>query len=179
MFPSPCGVLVLKSLIKVLCIGKRNGFRPLAGFWFLNAHGDGAKPHGFDCFRPLAGFWFLNTSTSTGARCSRKFPSPCGVLVLKYDVEAIKRHEKYSSFRPLAGFWFLNLRTAATCAIAAVGFRPLAGFWFLNAEIQRLLQERYPDGFRPLAGFWFLNSIDGAHWEHNTIVSVPLRGSGS
>ena len=36
MFPSPCGVLVLKSLsrncIPKLCLG----FRPLAGFWFLN-----------------------------------------------------------------------------------------------------------------------------------------------
>ena len=38
------------------------------------------------------------------------FPSPCGVLVLKFHPV----HERIfvQSFRPLAGFWFLNACTA-------------------------------------------------------------------
>ena len=59
-FPSPCGVLVLKYDSRAIYGDFRRGFRPLAGFWFLNSRMD----------------------------CSRRsravlFPSPCGVLVLK------------------------------------------------------------------------------------------------
>ena len=37
------------------------------------------------CFRPLAGFWFLNDlKDELKALAKEQFPSPCGVLVLKY-----------------------------------------------------------------------------------------------
>ena len=35
-FPSPCGVLVLKLTKTEKPVEKKPGFRPLAGFWFLN-----------------------------------------------------------------------------------------------------------------------------------------------
>ena len=35
-FPSPCGVLVLKWQNGLLYTYVTGGFRPLAGFWFLN-----------------------------------------------------------------------------------------------------------------------------------------------
>ena len=60
-FPSPCGVLVLKYYDgNPHYGGRRSGFRPLAGFWFLN-------PIGMPCTKKTL-LWF---------------PSPCGVLVLK------------------------------------------------------------------------------------------------
>ena len=36
------------------------GFRPLAGFWFLNISSVAEKAEMTKSFRPLAGFWFLN-----------------------------------------------------------------------------------------------------------------------
>ena len=39
--------------------------------------------HALSCFRPLAGFWFLNGTFLKYTRAYIKFPSPCGVLVLK------------------------------------------------------------------------------------------------
>ena len=35
-------------------------------------------------FRPLAGFWFLNDLNFRIPSFRDEFPSPCGVLVLKY-----------------------------------------------------------------------------------------------
>ena len=60
-------------------------------------------------FRPLAGFWFLNgiaeeyVKKNTGT-----FPSPCGVLVLKFKASPRVSVRLLRGFRPLAGFWFLN-----------------------------------------------------------------------
>ena len=34
-FPSPCGVLVLKTSIRMPIVSLEWSFRPLAGFWFL------------------------------------------------------------------------------------------------------------------------------------------------
>ena len=62
-----------------------NGFRPLAGFWFLNDFKATVNDKSVSRFRPLAGFWFLN-----GAAFHRR----AGFLIC---------------FRPLAGFWFLNV----------------------------------------------------------------------
>ena len=38
-------------------------FRPLAGFWFLNAVYPAYHAGRNAGFRPLAGFWFLNTQS--------------------------------------------------------------------------------------------------------------------
>ena len=62
------------------------GFRPLAGFWFLNCSRGVLAQSVRGRFRPLAGFWFLN--------------------IVVADVIADCR----AGFRPLAGFWFLNRR---------------------------------------------------------------------
>ena len=35
LFPSPCGVLVLKGVKHTAVYAHDLGFRPLAGFWFL------------------------------------------------------------------------------------------------------------------------------------------------
>ena len=59
-------------------------------------------------FRPLAGFWFLNSAdTITFDEATIKFPSPCGVLVLKSMTLARLDYIRIG-FRPLAGFWFLK-----------------------------------------------------------------------
>ena len=59
-------------------------------------------------FRPLAGFWFLNMGRKAGGEeMPLLFPSPCGVLVLKLDADRVTV-DIVDSFRPLAGFWFLN-----------------------------------------------------------------------
>ena len=108
--PSPCGVLVIKlekaqqmqqaaQIFRPLAgfwllnsetekgetrAGKR--FRPLAGFWLLNQTQKERRTH-VHYFRPLAGFWFLNGSVRGLSRHRHfKFPSPCGVLVLKYRI---------------------------------------------------------------------------------------------
>ena len=60
MFPSPCGVLVLKFVAFLRGKISFAGFRPLAGFWFLNDGKIGLTVSRCLCFRPLAGFWFLN-----------------------------------------------------------------------------------------------------------------------
>ena len=59
-------------------------FRPLAGFWFLNGAAFHRRAGFLICFRPLAGFWFLNCfGEYPNPFDSEWFPSPCGVLVLK------------------------------------------------------------------------------------------------
>ena len=58
-------------------------------------------------FRPLAGFWFLNSMSSERSRARLSFPSPCGVLVLKWS-SFFEKALLLDRFRPLAGFWFLN-----------------------------------------------------------------------
>ena len=107
-FPSPCGVLVLKYTHENLYDACVRGFRPLAGFWFLNA-----------------------TQEDTHAVLV-EFPSPCGVLVLKF-TRRYTASGRRICFRPLAGFWFLNLWEGLSPSPSS-RFRPLAGFWFLNAE---------------------------------------------
>ena len=63
-----------------------------------------------DGFRPLAGFWFLNSPCKRSHSVSASlFPSPCGVLVLKSVTSRITARPCVC-FRPLAGFWFLNVR---------------------------------------------------------------------
>ena len=54
-------------------------------------------------FRPLAGFWFLNHQPDPHSRYSTTFPSPCGVLVLKFFAtgELKERHRNVSV--PLRG----------------------------------------------------------------------------
>ena len=65
-------------------------------------------------FRPLAGFWFLNKSQAKKrAQYPDEFPSPCGVLVLKF-TDSDCWVSQLSYFRPLAGFWFLNIGVTAT-----------------------------------------------------------------
>ena len=58
-FPSPCGVLVLKSFTSHTA-RLADCFRPLAGFWFFNYTVCMRIRSLTSCFRPLAGFWFLN-----------------------------------------------------------------------------------------------------------------------
>ena len=59
-------------------------FRPLAGFWFLNDVYQIVIKHAPASFRPLAGFWFLNEGDFAVQNAQwLRFPSPCGVLVLK------------------------------------------------------------------------------------------------
>ena len=84
-FPSPCGVLVLKLLLYPFFYQyRRIRFRPLAGFWFLNVVDIDADAFYDSRFRPLAGFWFLNGYNIIVHWLSQYlFPSPCGVLVLK------------------------------------------------------------------------------------------------
>ena len=88
---------------------------------------------------------------------SSQFPSPCGVLVLK-SVPLRDTYPLALGFRPLAGFWFLNRYVVPLVEdFMHIGFRPLAGFWFLNSRRSRV-PSRLHRCFRPLAGFWFLNS---------------------
>ena len=63
---------------------------------------------------------------------NRVFPSPCGVLVLKYHHGHEGNNVHKRGFRPLAGFWFLNFLSVWMAGFVFNGFRPLAGFWFLN-----------------------------------------------
>ena len=83
------------------------------------------------------------------------FPSPCGVLVLKFYLIFLNHFIDKLGFRPLAGFWFLNLVEKICIPLVVLLFRPLAGFWFLN--FPAILSETKP----------------------GTGHSVPLRGSGS
>ena len=63
---------------------KQSCFRPLAGFWFLNDVYQIVIKHAPASFRPLAGFWFLNEGDFAVQNAQwLRFPSPCGVLVLK------------------------------------------------------------------------------------------------
>ena len=86
-------------------------------------------------FRPLAGFWFLNDYYSFDQIDGTPygFPSPCGVLVLKWYALASDMLGD-NRFRPLAGFWFLNTATSRRQKSLSMCFRPLAGFWFLNYQ---------------------------------------------
>ena len=93
-FPSPFGVLVLKSSWSRCTTRKRaRSFRPLSGCSFLNN------------LRII-----LSIPTSW-------FPSPFGVLVLKYRKKYIREYVR-GSFRPLSGCSFLNPRSADDCAIS-------------------------------------------------------------
>ena len=59
-----------------------------------------------------------------------------------------------------------------------VGFPSPCGVLVLKLsrdELSTLLEE----GFRPLAGFWFLNLPPFSLKVYTSLVSVPLRGSGS
>ena len=85
VFPSPCGVLVLKVRRPSSAITQTTGFRPLAGFWFLKETASTIAPH-----------------------TRSMFPSPCGVLVLKGKEELRSFDRVARGFRPLAGFWFLK-----------------------------------------------------------------------
>ena len=60
MFPSPCGVLVLKLYGGRVCRHSDACFRPLAGFSFLNFLRAKLDEYANIGFRPLAGFSFLN-----------------------------------------------------------------------------------------------------------------------
>ena len=102
-FPSPCGVLVLKLWNIVSDAHLLRGFRPLAGFWFLNEEFKRALADDADSFRPLAGFWFLNRKNSTSTSTKR------------------------DGFRPLAGFWFLNKISITERDIAGAVSVPLRG----------------------------------------------------
>ena len=85
-------------------------FRPLAGFWFLNHRRRPSSVTTLISFRPLAGFWFLNIMNPIINNAAlAMFPSPCGVLVLKFLTSMYETLNESQSFRPLAGFWFLNI----------------------------------------------------------------------
>ena len=48
-------------------------------------------PSPISCFRPLAGFWFLNIGADVKTVVNENgFPSPCGVLVLKFTADEIE-----------------------------------------------------------------------------------------
>ena len=53
-------------------------FRPLAGFWFLNAATTNSMLRAYSRFRPLAGFWFLNSYGKELEADVNTVPSPCG-----------------------------------------------------------------------------------------------------
>ena len=85
-----------------------HSFRPLAGFWFLNlvdwTHGkDKYLEFPSPCGVLVLKYYFSHMENG----CEAVFPSPCGVLVLKSEKENVY-HGYQFRFRPLAGFWFLN-----------------------------------------------------------------------
>ena len=134
LFPSPCGVLVLKfAESRTSSSSVQRKFPSPCGVLVLKfEHKISLEMHGFG-FRPLAGFWFLNYVIAYDiADFTAWFPSPCGVLVLKLIMKVQVSFRQVKSFRPLAGFWFLNFAGAARCRRPSNRFRPLAGFWFLN-----------------------------------------------
>ena len=103
--------------------------------------------------RPLAGFWFLNFTTSNYAIIrDALFPSPCGVLVLKFDTHAA-RQELSAEFPSPCGVLVLKCQSSGT--------------------YRRRARRR----FRSLAGFWFLNERNEVGGHAQAGVSVPLRGS--
>ena len=152
-------------------------FRPLAGFWFLNNKEKGVTQFKQNGFRPLAGFWFLNPYPYRACACCRGFPSPCGVLVLKYEhLDRLGAADE--SFRPLAGFWFLNRNYTKLERKKTGSFRPLAGFWFLNMNNNttgKALTKEFPSP----CGVLVLKSPPMTTYRQTPSVSVPLRGSGS
>ena len=82
------------------------------------------------------------------------FPSPYGVLVLKYSARLSMWYDVFR-FRPLTGCWCLN--SAISCFTRfKTRFRPLTGCWCLNGkclEVNGFAERR----FRPLTGCWCLN----------------------
>ena len=54
----------------------------------------------------------MKVSALVNAASGIVFPSPCGVLVLKFYETYTAYDENDDRFRPLAGFWFLNPRRA-------------------------------------------------------------------
>ena len=74
LFPSPCGVLVLKSIPILLDIGHiRISFRPLAGFWFLNfTLGAGLNMRRTLVSVPLRGSPILASPVATGEVASMR-----------------------------------------------------------------------------------------------------------
>ena len=59
------------------------GFRPLAGFWFLNYIINDGTPIFRDGFPSPCGVLVLKWKTMNKLENLFRFPSPCGVLVLK------------------------------------------------------------------------------------------------
>ena len=80
LFPSPCGVLVLKLMNTTQNAATRvTRFRPLAGFWFLNTAQRKALMEEYAGFRPLAGFPYLSFPRRYGR--SGEQCEPMGALV--------------------------------------------------------------------------------------------------
>ena len=127
---------------------------PLRGYGFEikdKVEGYGAVTNNF---RPLAGIWFWNNGKiHLDKGFNRRFPSPCGDMVLKYQQSEGLRYWYSLYFRPLAGIWFWNLIKKHSNLLQRCNFRPLAGIWFWNN------------------GNWRKSIQENA-------ISVPLRGYG-
>ena len=91
-----------------------------------------------DCnrFRPLAGFWFLNSKRLLEKRRLLRFPSPCGVLVLK-----CKRMYSMSA----ANFLF-----PSPCGVLVLKYSPCEALLYLdeNAILRRGDVERVKSSVR-------------------------------
>ena len=148
--------------------------RPLAGFRFLNGQGVGGKHHG------------------TG-----RFPSPCGVLVLKFlrndtnpcragDVSVPLRGSPILASPVATGEVASNAsRWGRLClaytsdAMKVYSLRPWRPLRHTACATSPALAGEARGTLRPLAGFWFLNLLLFGWNMRSMVVSVPLRGSGS
>ena len=86
-------------------------------------------------------------------------PSPCGVLVLKFEIPIKGTERLYDRFRPLAGFWFLNHYIKKEDTNHEKAFPSPCGVLVLKSMQSVVLMQLAWLRFRPLAGFWFLNAI--------------------
>ena len=176
----------------------------------------------WDSFRPLAGFWFLKNHRRPCTKGGRKrFPSPCGVLVLKWKTTQPYRWPM-RCFRPLAGVPYLSfprryggsgeqrepmgalvpcvhfcrygrftacVHGAPSTAYAVPLPRSGRGGWRYAPSpcgglVLKFLGERAEDrmdgAFPSPCGVLVLKSkYSGISSTTTTLVSVPLRGSGS
>ena len=105
------------------------------------------------------------------------FPSPCGVLVLKFYLIFLNHFIDKLGFRPLAGFWFLNLVEKICIPLVVLLFRPLAGFWFLNYKIREAIE--VDKSIPSPCGVLVLKLARNVGTGCESCDSVPLRGSGS
>ena len=132
--------------------------------------------HPAHSFRPLAGFWFLNVLMELVCREYSEFPSPCGVLVLKYFGEYPNPFEN-EWFPSPCGVLVLKLFKYLVGGLVAVFPSPcgvLVLKSFGKAVDFKALPFPSPCGVLVLK---YMNKV--AEMLDANKVSVPLRGSGS